>query len=120
MKLIGVNNAWLSPKGDFVTSHEKFFFEGVAWHEKLALCLLADMWGLDDPMDAFERVHKGRLSALATEDLENMGWVRLHGFGGRTPVWVVLFNQRLTPLQEEVVLDWCLENGVRYEECFAK
>lgn len=116
MDLKGLNNAWLSPNGRIVSDHPKFF-ERRSWHVNLAECILADMWKMDDTLDAFERAQDNNNSC--TEELEHMGWIRLHGFGGRTPVWIVLRSRKITKKQEATILDWCLDNGRNFDTCFS-
>ena len=119
MELEGLNNAWLSPLGRFVTEAEDFFADGYAWHEELALFILKDLWHLETHWDAFEKVHK-KFNNTATEELENKGWIRLHGFGGLEAKWILPCSYKLTKRQERSVLDWCLTNKKNYDDSFAK
>lgn len=119
-ELENLTNAWVSPTGRYVTKHEDFYFDHT-WHLELAHCILKDLWKLDSWFDAFERVNKdGRLGHNAIEELEEMGWIRLHGFGGLIPVWIVPVGRKLTKKQEESILDWCMVNNRNYDTSFAK
>lgn len=113
--LKGLTNAWLSPKGRIVIRHEHFYAEG-AWHEELALCILADIWLLDHPDDAYEKKRELHGHEYAYVVLENMGWIRLHGYGGMEPIWIVPPNKKLTHRQEETIIDWCIANNERYDQ----
>lgn len=114
-KLKGVNNAWLAPSGRIVYKHPKFFHEK-SWHCEMAECILADMWGMDETLDAYERASSN--NNTCTEELEKRGWIRLHGFGGITPVWILPIRQKATKRQEATILDWCLANSRNFESCF--
>ena len=72
MKLEGLENAWLSPEGKYYIDHKKFFTRG-AWHENLALCILSDLWGIEDILDVFTKVREvGEYGYVA---LESLNWI---------------------------------------------
>ena len=116
--LHNLSNCWLNPGGRIITKDREFFGD-YAWHEELALCILRDIWGLEDSAEAFEKVHQ-KFSNTATEELEGKGYVRLHGFGGLPPKWILPCDHRLTESQESTIQSWCIDNNVKYESCFAK
>lgn len=116
MELKNLNNAWLSPYGQYITTHHKFYDEPFAWHNRLANCILIDKFEVDDFLDLSKRLNDEGFS-YAYEYLENQGWVRLHGFGGLPPKFVKVKN-KLTPEQELAVIDWCVANNVKYDDCF--
>jgi len=120
MELKDLNNAWLNPKGVLVNKSEEFWGDSVGWHENLACCILRDIWGLKSQLDAFNRVHDESYGHYAYEELQDLGWIRLHGFGGLAPKWILPHGKKLTKAQEETILDWCNANGIKYDECFAK
>jgi len=116
MKLKDLEQCWLSPKGKIIVDHDQMDCI-CAFHEQLALCILSDIWGLNSRHEAFSKVHE-RFSHTATEELEDMKWVRLHRIGKSK--WVVPCDSRITKKQESVILDWCLENNVKFDDCFSK
>ena len=113
----GLKNAWLSPAGQLITDHEDFDSSS-SWHLDLASCILKDLYGWKSK-NGWCDMDEYRYTNVA-EGLENMGYVKLHGFGGLRPVWVVPCGKRLTSIQESVVVDWAIANGLKYDQCFSK
>ncbi len=116
--LSNLENCWLSPTGRVITDSRQFFHD-TPWHENLANCILRDIWGLEDELDAFQRVQE-KFGNTSTEELEHLGYIRLHGFGGLTPKWIIPLRHRLTKKQESVIVDWCNDNNILYDNCFSK
>ena len=106
-----LENAWISPTGRVVVKHSKFFNER-SWHSELALCLLADIWKIADIMDAFEKIEDENSFMTATDRLEKFGWIRLH----TSVLTKFLIPKKATKKQEKIILDWCIENSVAYND----
>lgn len=70
MELKGLEKCWLSPKGVIINNDREF--EGTAWHEDLAFCILRDLWGMEEKLDAFEKVHE-KYNGSSTGELEDLG-----------------------------------------------
>lgn len=119
MELKDLKNAWLSPTGEIVITAKEFSGYDGGWHDQLAYCILRDIWGYDSFFDAFNRVHK-KFSAYGYTELEDLGWIRLHGFGGLPPKFILPHKKTLTKKQENTILDWCNANNVKYEDSLAK
>lgn len=118
--LKGLEQCWMSPTGRIVRKHPNFTdsITGIAWHENLAMNILADKWKMSYD-DTFEKVHGNKLDASAYEELEGMGWIRLSMRGSNVPLWIRT-NKQLPKKQMITILEWCRENGRNYEKCFAK
>ena len=116
MDLKGLNNAWLNPSGRIITTADGFYGDG-SWHVDLGLCLLRDMWKLDHYLDAFEKL-KSKFDHTASDELEDQGWLRLMGFGGMTPLWILPLGKKPTAKQSATIQDWCMANGRSYDTCF--
>ena len=106
-----LESAWISPTGRVVVKHEKFFNER-SWHNELALCLLADIWKIDDILDAFEKMEDENSFMTATDNLEKLGWIRLH----TSVLTKFLIPKKATKKQERTILDWCIENNITYKD----
>ncbi len=117
MDLKDLNNAWLSPTGRLVFRDKQFDGGAAGWHNQLGLCILRDLWKLDHYLYAFKRVSK-KFNHNAMDELEDLGWLRLHGFGGLTPVWVLPAKRKPTAKQAATIQDWCLANNRDYDSCF--
>jgi len=113
-----LKNAWLNKNGKIVCEHPKFWHERT-WHVELAECILGDLWKIEDTLDVFEKCQDD-FNASSTEVLEKMGWIRLMGFGGMLPVWVIPVGYKLTKKQEQTILEWCMNNNRNFNNCFAK
>ncbi len=111
--LVGLKNAWLSPRGEIITDHPGFY-PGHAWHEGLAACIVMDLQGLRTPYEATEFATKGTPHTYIYEYLESIGWIRLCGWGESTRKWIV--SGRMTPAQRRVIKNWCLENDVAWDQ----
>lgn len=120
-ELKGLRNAWMCPLSQIV-----YDYDGVgsfsAWHEELAFYILKDMEKLSNYFEAFNFIHNNKYNSpfisSATEYLELKGWVRLHGWSGSIPEWILDSDTRLTKAQENRILDWCIENNRKYDNCF--
>lgn len=117
MNLLNLNNAWLSPTGRWVIKDREFDSMKGAWHEELALCILRDIWNVKSRLDAFDKVNQ-KFNNTAIEELENIGWIRLHGYGGIIPKWIAPQNE-ITKKQQIEIVDWCNVNNKIYENCFS-
>ena len=114
MELKGLDNCWLSPKGRIVIKDREFWADK-AWHQDLALCILRDIWGLTEKLDAFKVVQKTH--ETATSELEDLKWIRLHC--SVKPLWIMPIDRRITKKQELVILEWCMENNTSFDKCFS-
>lgn len=112
----GLKNAWLSPNGELITDHEDFDESG-SWHLDLAACILKDLNGWEDKNDwcgMNEYFYRN-----VSDKLEEMCYIRLHGFGSLKPVWVVPCGKKITLRQEAVVMDWAIANNRKWNECWS-
>ena len=115
-----LRNCWLSSTGKIIIKDKEFDeTDSCAWHERLGLCILRDLWNVPTFLDAFEQGHN-KSSWQSTSELESLGYVRLHGFGGLSPNWIIPYKKILTKKQEIVILDWCEINNKEYNNCFTK
>jgi hypothetical protein len=105
-------NAWVSPKGDFITDHPEFE-EKYAFHFELGACILKDMFDWESKYEAWE--HKDA-SRYVIETLEKKKWIRLHSFAGSSPKWVVPEGTKITTQQENTILKWCIANKKKFTE----
>lgn len=121
MTLKNLNNAWLDPYGKYVTNWEGFS-EGSAWHEDLAKCIIATEQYIeqDDFFGIMHFVREQQKLNYCYEYLESKGWVRLHGYAGLPPKWIVPFKGRINSAQETAILDWCIANNKKYDDVIAK
>lgn len=118
MELKGLKNAWVTPYGEYVTTHPNFYDDGAAWHNQLANKIVSDEFNSKDFFELSDTI-KSHGFDYAYEYLESKGWIRLHGFGGITPKFVKIKN-KLTKEQESAIVDWCIENNIKYDDCFTK
>ena len=105
--LATIRNAWLSPDGQLVVDHEEF--EGWAWHEDLARCIIGDLyqagwreWGKHKPYGCFY------------EYLESVGWIRFCGWSGKHGRWIIA--NVVTVAQREVINRWIEIKGTTWDE----
>ena len=101
--LKNLKNAWLSPSGQVVFRHPQLN-QANAWHEELASLILADKFDVKFPDNS-------------TETLEKKNWIRLHGFGGRRPIWLC-DPDKITRKQTQTIQDWCILNEKHFDEVF--
>jgi len=115
--LKGLTECWMSPTGRIVRDHPDFYHSTSAWHEQLAMYILADKWRITYD-ETVERVHS-KFDGTAYEELESMGWIRLSKRGAVIPLWIT--GRRTIPKkQEETILEWCRENGADYRKSLSK
>lgn len=114
IELKGLENAWLSPTGRIVVTHPEFNnnYNGVAWHNILATCIFMDIKHSTNYLDTFHELYTGHKEIY--EQLEDLGWIRLHGYGGLKPRWIIPYGKKITKSQENVILDWCNANNESY------
>ena len=105
-----LEQAWITPQGRVIIKHNKFFNER-SWHNELALCLLADIWKIPNIVDAFEKMENENSFQTATDRLEKLGWIRLH----TSVLTKFIIAKKATKKQEQLILDWCMENNVDYK-----
>lgn len=54
----------------------------------------------------------------ASDKLESMGWIRLHGY--TESKWIVPIDKRITKSQKKFIIEWSIEKGLPYQDCFHK
>ena len=112
--LKGVTNGWLMPNGQLVIDHlnaETFS----SFHNELAQHVIMDHFKLKDTLEAMDYCDDVLNVSYATDYLEDGHWIRLHGFPGCEPEWIVN-NIKPTSGQTETMLDWCIVNLKNYEK----
>ncbi len=117
MKLKGLKNAWLNPKGEVITDAPGFY-AGNAWHEGLAGYIVMDLQRLRTPQEAHEFATKDTPHAYTYQYLESIGWIRLCGWGKLILKWVLPCETVLTTEQKAVIARWCSENNVAWDKAF--
>lgn len=95
-----ISNCWLSPFGEIMTTNIEEPF-----HENLAKIII-EMRGEKSVKDPIEK-------------LENEGWIRLSSYVRGSPKWIIRYNRRLNKRQEATILDWCIKNNIKFEDCFS-
>ena len=116
MKLRGLQLAWLSPDGAIVTDADDF--DGHAWHDDLAKCIIRDLEGLAHKCDYEDFIDGLDNITYAYEYLESIGWIRLARKVLRSQWIMPCPSPTLTRQQKDVVLRWCIANNVKWLDAF--
>ncbi len=115
MKLKDLRNAWLSPDGEIIDDHD--LFHGGSFHYDLGICILMDIMGLKSRGEVMDYdLAQGPCHCLIT-DLEDRGYMRLHGFGSITPIWIKT-DDAPNQIQRAVIKAWCDMNDRDIHSCF--
>lgn len=109
--LKGLLNAWLSPSGELIVDAEDF--EGMAWHEQLAACIIRDQHGLEHRCDVQPFIEAAGHD-YAYDYLEAHGWIRLHSWQGAALKWIT--TPIIASVQRDVIERWCAENGKQWDD----
>lgn len=135
-KLKELDNAWLSPEGKIIIGAEGL--DPFAYHLELAYYILCDLyklfekedykyWDEDFGMMGYQYTREQGFEE-STRLLESLGWMRLHGSGGRYG-WVRGWIKQDLPdgvptyykeneVQAEIIKKWCQYNKIPIDRCF--
>lgn len=116
MCLKGLTFAWVSPSGRVISTDDELDMANS--HNELAQCILRDMWKLSTKEEAWTRCHLDTNEGYPYEVLEARGWIRLHGWAN--PKFIIPYDRIITKRQEETILDWCIENNIKYDDAISK